>query len=221
MVLVVVATEAERPNGEFEIVVSGVGKTAAAVVTAERLATGPPVPAVVSFGVAGAYPGTALAVGDVVVATEIAIVDEGLDAGSRFVPFSRPGMEVPGAAWVPTDAALVGRLVVNRARRFAVRSGRMATVSVCAGTDRLAAERARQGALAESMEGAAVAFAAARRGIPFVEVRGISNLCGLRDGAPFNLAAAIRNAANVLEALAVAAPTADYREPGGSEDPAS
>ena len=115
MVLVVVATEAERPHGEFEIVVSGVGKTAAAVVTAERLATGPPVPAVVSFGVAGAYPGTALAVGDVVVATEISIVDEGLDAGSRFVPFSRPGMEVPGAAWVrPMRRSSVGSSSIVR-----------------------------------------------------------------------------------------------------------
>jgi futalosine hydrolase len=209
MVLVVVATEAERPNGAFEIVVSGVGKTAAGVVTAERLAVGPPVSAVVSFGVAGAYPGTALTLGDVVVATEIAIVDEGLDAGSRFVPFSRPGMNVPGAAWIPTDTALVGRLVGNRARAFAVRSGRVATVSVCAGTDRLAAERARQGALAESMEGAAVAFAAARQGVPFVEVRGISNLCGPRDGASFNLAAAIRNAATVLETLATARQGAD------------
>jgi futalosine hydrolase len=85
----------------------------------------------------------------------------------------------------------------------------MATVSVCAGTDRLVAERARQGALAESMEGAAVAFAAARQGVPFVEVRGISNLCGPRDGASFNLAAAIRNAATVLETLATVTQRAD------------
>lgn len=205
-VLVVVATEAERPAGDFDVLVTGVGKAGAAVRTAERLAAGD-VSVVVSFGVAGAYPAAGLAVGDVVVATAVAVLDEGLDAGDRFVPFARPGMDVPGAAWTPTDAALVDRLVSGPPQAFTVASGRVATVSVCAGHARLADERARTGALAESMEGAAVALAASRhggpagRGVPFVEVRGISNLCGPRDGAAFDLATAVRNAAAVLAGL--------------------
>jgi futalosine hydrolase len=209
--LIVVATEVERPSSDFEILVSGVGKTAAAVVTAERLAVGPPVPAIVSFGVAGAYPSTGLVVGDVVIATEVALVDEGLDAGSHFVPFSRPGMEVPGGTWTPTDPSLVRRLASGTHRLFTVKSGRVATVSVCAGTHELARERSRDGAIAESMEGAAVAYAARRRGVPFIEVRGISNLCGPRSGAPFEIASAVRHAAEVLAALA--APKAEDQDP--------
>jgi futalosine hydrolase len=77
----------------------------------------------------------------------------------------------------------------------------VATVSVCAGTHELARERSRDGAIAESMEGAAVAYAARRRGVPFIEVRGISNLCGPRSGAPFEIASAVRHAAEVLAAI--------------------
>lgn len=200
-VLVVVATEAERPPGAPDVLVCGVGKTGAAAALASRLADGPAVGAVVCCGVAGAYPASGLAVGDVVVATEVAILDEGLEAGDRFVPFARPGMDVPGAAWTPCDAALVDRLVSGPPQSFQVAAGRVATVSVCAGTARLADERGRTGALAEGMEGAALAHVARRRGVPFVEVRGISNPCGRRDGAPFDLETAARNAAAVAAAL--------------------
>jgi futalosine hydrolase len=48
------------------------------------------------------------------------------------------------------------------------------------------------------MEGAAVAYAASLFGAPFAELRGISNFCGPREGARFELAAAVRNAARLL-----------------------
>lgn len=206
-VLVVVATPPERPAGSaadgFEVLVTGVGKSAAAVAATTRLAAGPRPSAVISFGVAGAYPASGLAVGDVVVATHVAAVDEGLDAGDRFVPFAGTarGFDVPGAAWTAADAALVDRLVSGPPRAFTVVAGRVATVSVCSGTARLADERGRGGVLAEGMEGAAVALAAARHGVPFAEVRGISNPCGPRDAAPFDVATAVANASAVLAAL--------------------
>jgi futalosine hydrolase len=105
-------------------------------------------------------------------------------------------MHVPGAGWLTCDPSLVGGAPQDA--DFRVVHGRIATVSVCAGNARLAAERAASGALAESMEGAAVAHAATLFGLPFAELRGISNLCGPRDGAPFELAAALRNAARLL-----------------------
>ena len=195
-VLVVVATEAERPHGDgFEVLVCGVGKTGAAAATAARLAQGG-VRGVVSFGVAGAYPTEGLAIGDVVVATEIGVLDEGLETGERFVPFARAGMEVPGAGWMTCDLSLVA--APPRDAEFRVVHGRVATVSVCAGSARLAAERAASGAIAESMEGAAVAYAATLYEVPFAEVRGVSNLCGPREGAPFDLATAVKNAARML-----------------------
>lgn len=199
-VLVVVATEAERPSVPAEILVCGVGKTGAAAATATRLALGG-VRAVVSFGVAGAYPQSGLRIGDVAVATEVAVIDEGLEAGDRFVPFARPGMPVPGAEWTETDAALRDALLSGAPPSFAVAAGRIATVSVCAGTHRLAEERGALGAVAEGMEGAAVAWAAAAHRIPFVEVRGISNECGPREGRPFDLATALAHADEMLRRL--------------------
>lgn len=196
VLLLVVATDAERPRVEgYEVLVCGVGKTGAATATARRLAAGG-VRGVVSFGVAGAYPGEGLSIGDVVVASEVGVVDEGLDDGTRFVPFARAGMPVPGAGWTHCDPSLVGAPPPDASHR--VVRGRIATVSVCAGSARLAAERAATGAVAESMEGAAVAHVATSFGVPFAEVRGISNLCGPREGAPFDLARAVRNAARLL-----------------------
>ncbi len=198
--LIVTATEAERPPElGFEIVVCGVGKIGAAVATCRRLAHGG-VTAVVSFGVAGAYRESGLRVGDVVVATEVGVLDEGLDDGERFEPFVRPGMTVPGAAWRATDRSLATELAGDLADVRVV-PGRVATVSVCAGSARLSHERVATGALAEGMEGAAVAAAAAAAGVPFAEVRGISNLCGPRGGAEFELARAIANASRVLERI--------------------
>jgi len=202
--LIVVATDAERPDPAVgEILVCGVGKTAAGVAVALRLADGG-IDAVVSFGVAGAYPRSGLALGDVVVATEVAVLDEGLETGGEFRRFERPGMSVPGARWTPTDPVLRSDLADSTATttEFRVADGRIGTVSVCAGTARLADERSAANVLAEGMEGAAVALAAARHGVPFAEVRGISNACGPRDGAPFDLVGAIRSANAVLMRLA-------------------
>jgi len=197
----VVATDAETPDpAAGEILVCGVGKAAAATATALRLADGG-VDAVISFGVAGAYPQSGLAVGDVVVATEVAVLDEGLETGTSFQRFERPGMSVPGASWTPTDPMLRSALA-GPASGFRIAEGRIGTVSVCAGTERLADERGAGSVLAEGMEGAAVALAAARHGVPFAEVRGISNPCGPRSDAPFDLATAIRNANAVLMRLA-------------------
>jgi futalosine hydrolase len=195
--LLVVATGAEAPRASgYEVLVCGVGKIGAAAATAARLAKGG-VGGVIAFGAAGAYPESGLQIGDVVVATEVAVLDEGLETGEAFVPFARPGMPLPAAEWTRCEP-LLGSASAHP--RFRVAWGRIATVSVCAGTSRLARERAASGALAEAMEGAAVAWAASLFSVPFAELRGISNLCGPRRGAPFDLGAAVRHAAELLHA---------------------
>ncbi len=200
--LIVVATEAERPDldlGEdVQVLVCGVGKIGAALGVADRLARGG-VTDVVSFGVAGAYPSLGLAVGDVVVATAVAALDEGRQDPEGFTPFDQ--MPVPGAEWRATDETLRGLIRSSRDGEFAIVHGRVATVSVCAGTDGLAAERLRSAAIAEGMEGAAVAEAAARGGVAFAEVRGVSNMCGPREGRPFDLTGAVASASLVLRTL--------------------
>lgn len=204
-VLIVCATEAEAtPCREAvpgaEVVVCGVGKIAAASEAALALARRRH-EVVVSAGVAGALPRSDLRVGDVVVATKVRVVDEGLRTGSGFVPFDRPGMPVPGARWAVPDPEWRSRFLSVPTQGFRLRSGPVATVSECAGTDELAQERASLGFVAEAMEGAAVAHSAAHHGVPFVELRSISNPCGNRDGAPFELERPMANLALVLAAV--------------------
>lgn len=202
--LIVCATEAEAAPcraavSGAEIVVCGVGKIAAASQTALALARGE-YELVVSAGVAGALPRSGLDVGDVVVATKVRVVDEGLRTGAGFVPFDRPGMPVPGARWAVPDPEWRSRLVSAPTSGFRLRAGPVATVSECAGTDELAHERASLGFVAEAMEGAAVAHAAEHHHVAFVEARAISNPCGNRDGAPFELDRPLANLARVLAA---------------------
>lgn len=197
--LIVVATEGERPaipeTDDVEVLVSGVGKIGAALATAERLAQGD-VTDVVSFGVAGALPALGLAVGDVVVATAVASIDEGRRDPDRFVSFDL--MPVPGAEWRPVNETLRTLIRSSRDGGYAIVHGRIATVSVCCGTAELAAERKLTASIAEGMEGAAIAEAAARAGVAFAEIRGVSNLCGPREGQPFDVPTAIENASEVL-----------------------
>lgn len=200
--LIVCATEGEHPVDlpvAAEVLVCGVGKSAAAVAITRRLAEGG-VSAVVSFGLAGAYARAELAVGDVVVARSVRIWDEGLDTGGRFVPFV-DRMPVPGAGERRTDARLVRTLMSHKRAPFRLEGGLILTVSSCAGSRRLATEREDLGALAEGMEGAAVGLAAEAFELPFVELRGISNLCGPRRGAPFDAVAPVAHASQVLARL--------------------
>ena len=134
-------------------------------------------------------------------APRVAVLDEGIDDGSSFTPFARPGMTVPGSEWIAVDENLRAAIRPRPGPDFRVVHGPIGTVSVCAGSQRLHDERTRTGAIAEAMEGAAVAHAAREAGVPFLEIRGISNPCGPRGGAPFDLAIAVGNAANVLAEL--------------------
>ncbi|MBL8760188.1 MAG: futalosine hydrolase, partial [Phycisphaerae bacterium] len=79
------------------------------------------------------------------------------------------------------------------------RVGAIATVSVCSGTDELAAEiRSRTGAIAEGMEGAACGLVAARMGVRFAELRVVSNHTGRRDRQGWNLEGAFRRLGELL-----------------------
>jgi len=96
---------------------------------------------------------------------------------------------------VPRPEALAA-LAERTSGRYAVRPGRLATVSTGSGTDARAAEvERRSSALAESMEGAAAALAALHRGTPFFEVRGISNRAGDRQRGSWEIGPAAEHAA--------------------------
>ncbi len=170
------------------IIVSGIGRTNAAAATTEAIIRSGHVEAVMSAGVAGALPGGHLPLGAALVATSCVYVEEGLIAPTGFAGMGAMGFSLgdfEGNA-VPVDARLLSRL----APRF--RTGPIATVATCSGTNAAALEVARRtGAIAEAMEGAAVVHAARRKQVPAIELRVVSNTTGDRDRQQWDLAGAL------------------------------
>ncbi len=176
-------------NDRFDLVLTGVGKANAAGASARTLDPSRHA-AAINLGVAGALPGpSAPPIGGLLLATASVFADDGLATPEGFVtqadmgfpPADLPGVELPG------DPAMLLALAALEAV-----SARIATVSTCSGTDALAAEIARRtGAAAEAMEGAAAALVARRLGVPFAEVRAISNTTGDRPSQRWDLHAAL------------------------------
>jgi futalosine hydrolase len=200
---------------------SGVGKANAAATAALLIADLAP-EAVVCFGCAGAYPGSSLRVGDLVLASEECYGDEGAQTSSGFLDMRELGfplVEAGGERWFnrfPVDREMLERsqqLVAAQAgpdRR--VKVGPLVTVSTCSGSTALGEALVRRtGGLGENMEGAAVAQLCARFDIPFLEVRGISNLVEERDLARWDLPLASTAAQQAVSALL--AGWRDRREP--------
>jgi futalosine hydrolase len=137
--------------------------------------------AIVVCGVGGAYPGSGLAVGDVVAAAAECYGDLGAAAPSGFLDMKALGFPVVAGA-VPLYNELPFQLFPLEPRV------KFVTVNTCTGTDAAArALEARTGGAVENMEGAAVAHVAHLHGVPAGEVRGISNLVTNRDIAAWRL----------------------------------
>lgn len=191
-VLIVTSVPAEAEaiglHDGAEIIVSGIGRTNAAAATTEAILCGGPIDAVMNIGIAGALPGEDLHLGAAVVATSCVYVEEGLIAPAGFADMAAMGLglgDFEGNA-VPVDARLLSLL----APRF--RTGPIATVATCSGTDAAASAVARRtGAIAEAMEGAAVVHAARRKNVPAIELRVVSNTTGDRDRQQWDLAGAL------------------------------
>ncbi len=170
------------------MVVSGVGRTNAAAATTEAILEEGPFDLVISAGVAGALPGAlpgvGLDIGEVVVASECVYMEEGIITPEGFLDTAEMGFplgDFVGNA-VPVDPRIL-ELVSDH-----YRTGPIATVATCSGTDEAARGVVeRTGALAEAMEGAAVVQAARRLGVPGIEVRSISNTTGDREGQRWDL----------------------------------
>lgn len=177
----------------------GFGPIAAAARTAELLATLRPSRALL-VGIAGAYdverhpPGSALEFG------AVAIDGVGAGEGRAFQGPPEIGFpQWPGGAGARTHP-IVDRLAL------ASSPDRPLLLTTCAASsspEQAAQRRARfPGAVAEDMEGFAVAFACALAGVPLRVVRGVSNEVGDRDPRswriPAALAAARRAALEVL-----------------------
>lgn len=197
--LVATAVDAEReairaglPDGAPGTTVAtvGVGPAAAAAGTARLLAlaeaAGHPYRAVLSAGVAGGFAGRA-AVGELVLAARSIHADLGAESADGWLSLDQLGF---GTTVGRADPGLLSQL---RARLPDATVGDVLTVATVTGTAARAASlaAAHPEALAEAMEGYGVACAAAGAGVPFVELRAISNLVGPRERASWRIPAAL------------------------------
>jgi futalosine hydrolase len=185
--LIVTAVSQERDavlrglNAPHEVRVVGVGPATAAAATARILADpGAAFDGVVNAGIAGGVPGR-VAIGEAVVATQCVSAELGVRLSDRFQPLDELGF---ATSTVDCAGDLTAGITAAR--------GQILTLSTITGTPELATELAGRypAALAEAMEGFGVAMAAAGAGLPFAEVRSISNAVADRDVAGWNWKAA-------------------------------
>lgn len=175
----------------------GVGKARTAAGLAWSVLTHRPA-AILQVGVGGAYLGSFLSVGLAMLADADLELDLGIASDEGWADFEAltvpllPGRHGEPAApdrAVPTDARWTGLL----ASGSGLPRGRFATLdAVTADVERGAAMQRRFDVSIESMEGAAAAAVAARLGVPFAELRAVSNVVGERDRALWDLRGAVR-----------------------------
>jgi futalosine hydrolase len=183
-----------RPPSSLTIIDTGVGVANAAAVTAASL-SGHAFTAVVSTGIAG---GIGVPPGGLALGTRSVAADLGADSPSGFLSLDELGL---GSSTVECDIGLTAgfaKLLPDAVR------GAVLTVSTVTGTaGRADWLRARHpDAVAEAMEGFGAATAAARAGIPFVEIRAVSNVVGPRDREAWQIPDALAALERVGVALA-------------------
>jgi futalosine hydrolase len=182
----------------------GVGPAASAAGTARLLAlaeaAGRPYAAVLCAGIGGGFAGR-VGVGATVLARRSVAADLGAESPDGFLPLDELGF---GPTVAPADAGLLGRL---RAALPGALVGDVLTVSTVTGTAGSAAALAARhpDALAEGMEGYGVARAAAGAGLPFAELRTISNPIGPRDRASWRIPDALAALTAAARAITVGA----------------
>ncbi|MBQ0895073.1 futalosine hydrolase [Micromonospora sp. U56] len=164
----------------------GVGPAVAGAATARLLtlaeAAGRPYRAVVSAGIGGGFAGR-VAVGATVLGTRSVAADLGAESPEGFIPVDELGMPPELLGGGPTVYADPELLAALRAALPEAVVGAVLTVSTVTGTaasTRALADR-HPDAVAEAMEGYGVAVAAAHAGLPFAELRTVSNPIGPRD----------------------------------------
>jgi len=166
--------------------------------------------AVIQVGIGGSFAGAGPAVGAVAIATEELHLDLGVRGDDYF-----EDLQAMGFPLLPDDAGgtIYNRLPVSAplAQRLA-RAGEtggvpvqlvpFGTAETVTGSETQARHTGRRAGVAvESMEGAAAAQVCLALGVPFAELRGISNLVGVRDKGQWRIGEALQGAHAVLHAF--------------------
>ncbi len=157
---------------------------------------------VINTGCAGAYDGSGLGVGDLVVASAEVYGDDGVLTPAGWEPLDFIGiplLERKGRRYFNefplSFSASEKAMQLAAALGIPLKRGRFVTVSTCSGTMSRGRELAgRFDALCENMEGAAAAHVLLMYGIDCLELRGISNLVEDRDLSRWDIPRAVENA---------------------------
>jgi len=179
--------------------ISGMGKTNAAhavTVLIEKFSPS----CIINFGIGGAFPSSGLKAGDIAVASKEIYADEGvlLKDGIHSLEITGiPLVKIRGRRYFnefPVDRRMSRLALEASGNVAAAQSGIFLTVSACTGTMQRARELSEKfSPLCENMEGAAVAHICRLYGIPFVEMRGISNSVEDRDRGKWDVLLASEN----------------------------
>lgn len=180
----------------------GIGLVAAATGMTARLAVSRP-RAVVLVGTCGAYPETGLAIGDVVVARSVWLVEPAVVAEEAAFP-------EPMSARVESHSAMSAAIAAAGAR-----SEDVATTLGITTSDTLAARLAESSETAvEHLEAFAVATACAQENVPFAAALGVANAVGSRGRAEWrqhHVDAATAAASYIVRWLQAGAPGVPHK----------
>ncbi len=163
-----------------------------------------PVRLVINCGVCGAYPESDLRIGDIAIASKEIYGDEGV-----YDPSCWKGMREIGIPMLQVGKksyfnefsldreslrkAMSSVSILNKGIKN-VKVGNFLTLSSVSGTYKRALELQKYfNAICESMEGSAIAHVCTMYKIPMLEIRGISNIAGIRDKRRWNLRIASEN----------------------------
>jgi futalosine hydrolase len=174
--------------GLVRLVALGVGVVSAALTLGRLAALGLP-EAAVMVGSAGALPGSGCGMGDLVAADEEVLAELGVLVGPGLGDAGE--MTLAGLQRVALDRSLVDEVTAAVEPAVGVRRGSLLTVvGVSADPEQAEARARRFRALAENMEGYALALAGRCFGFRTAEIRGISNRAGDRDKSRWDLTTA-------------------------------
>ena len=212
VVLVLAATSLEAKVLQLagaSVVVTGIGAVNTAHALTAYLGSHPAPSLVIQTGVAGAYVPADVPVGSVLLADTEIYGDLGVLTPQGWRPMEEIGIPLVEASlshpacfnYFPLDARLVERAEAA-AGNLVERTGKFLTVSQVTGVRAVGdVLYQRFGALCESMEGAAAAHVCALHGVPFLEVRGVSNLVEDSDRSKWRLVEAANAAQTVVAKL--------------------
>jgi futalosine hydrolase len=208
------ATRAGQAGVEALLMNTGIGKVNAAL-CAVGLIEKFPITNIINLGVGGAYPASGLKTGDIAVASKEIYGDEGVISSGGWEGLKKIGIPLVQSGnkkyfnEFPLDKKLAEKAyrLLKSGTQYAVRSTRttkgiFVTVSAVTGTHNRALELERRfNAVCENMEGAALAQVCAIYKIPFLEIRGISNIVGVRDKRKWDLNLASENCQDAVLAI--------------------